>query len=101
MVEGILRGLLCCERNNAVKGFLLPVVVHAKEREEEGKVLAVGGLGLVGGGRSAFIGMVILWIALGFGVGLFAGCMCVVGVFKVCGLQREREMGQRGEIDRW
>ena len=35
MVEGVLRGLLCWERNDAGKGFLLPVVVHVREGKEE------------------------------------------------------------------
>ena len=35
MVEGVLQGLLCCETNDAVKGFLFPVVVHVREGEEE------------------------------------------------------------------
>ena len=35
MVEGVLRGLLCCGKNDAVKEFLLLVVVHVKDRKEE------------------------------------------------------------------
>ena len=66
MVEDVLRGLLCCERNDTVKEFLFLVVVHVKEREEEEKLWR-SGLGLIGWRRAVFIGIVILWIALGFG----------------------------------
>ena len=50
MVEGILRGLLCCERNDAVKGFLLLAVVYAKEGKEEER------LGWIGVGRGRKVG---------------------------------------------
>ena len=35
MVEDILLGLLCCKTNDAMSIFLLPVVVHVKERKGE------------------------------------------------------------------
>ena len=35
MVEGVLRGLLCCETNDVMNKFLLPVIIHAKEGKEE------------------------------------------------------------------
>ncbi len=80
MVEGILRGLLCCEKNNAVKGFLLLVVVHAKEREEEERFWR-----LIGWRREVFIGRGILWIALGFGVGCLLEERGVFCGLYVCG----------------
>ena len=35
MVEDILLGLLCCKMNDGGNKFLLPAVVHAKEKKEE------------------------------------------------------------------
>ena len=35
MVEDVLLGLLCCETNDGMSIFPLPVVVHAKEGKEE------------------------------------------------------------------
>ena len=35
-VGWFLLGLLCCRTNDRMSIFLLPVVVHAKERKEEG-----------------------------------------------------------------
>ena len=35
IVEGVLRGLLFCKTNDAVKELLLPVVVYAREGKEE------------------------------------------------------------------
>ena len=46
MVEDVLLGLLCCETNDMMSIFLLPVVVHAKEGKEE-KVMVASGLQLV------------------------------------------------------
>ena len=34
-MRGVLQGLLCCETNDAVREFLLPVVVHAREGKKE------------------------------------------------------------------
>ena len=42
MVEGVLRGLLCWERNDAGKGFLLLVVVHVREGKEEERLWLLG-----------------------------------------------------------
>ncbi len=50
MVGSILRGLLCCERNDAVKEFLLLAVVYAKEGKEEER------LGWIGVGRGRKVG---------------------------------------------
>ena len=36
MVEGVLLGLLCCQTNDGMSIFLLPAIVHAKEKKEEG-----------------------------------------------------------------
>ncbi len=52
MVEGILRGLLCCEMNNAVKEFLLLAVVYAKEGKEEERLGWIGGWS---GGEGRFL----------------------------------------------
>ena len=43
--------------------------------------------------KSCFVDCVEVWCWLiaGGGVFLFASCMCVVGVFKVCGLQGTRK----------
>ena len=77
-------------------GFLLLVVVHVREGKEEERLWRlVVWRWLVEEGW-AFIGRSILWIALGLvfpggGEVFFAGCMCVVGIFKVCGLQRGEE----------
>ena len=73
MVEGILRGLLCCERNDGVKGFLLPAVVHVREGEEEERFWRLVDWGLVGWGREGFYMRKHFMDCIGVWCWLFAG----------------------------